>query len=298
MKKTLQGRTILVTRPAAQAGKLAGMIADLGGEALCFPLLEISPAEDVAPVRAAGERLEAYALAVFISPNAVEYGLPHLLAGRTGWPAGVQPAAVGPSTVAALAARGVEGAIAPSGRFDSEALLALPFLQPQRVAGKRALILRGNGGRELLAETLRERGAAVDCVICYRRSPPRDTTLLLDWLRSGRLDAIAVSSSEGLRHLLDLLDAAARRQLSGLPLLVPHARIAEQALALGLRHVVPTAPADAGIVESLRTFDWEMGTVQGKVQGAVQGTAQERVREVRESVPVEGVRSVPVAPPG
>ena len=207
MKKTLQGRTILVTRPAAQAGKLAGMIADLGGEALCFPLLEISPAEDVALVRAAGERLEAYALAVFISPNAVEYGLPHLLAGRTGWPAGVQPAAVGPSTVAALAARGVEGAIAPSGRFDSEALLALPFLQPQRVAGKRALILRGNGGRPLLGETLRARHATVEYVSCYRRwtmAYAEDELAAL----LGALDALTLTSTEAVAPFAAQLQGA------------------------------------------------------------------------------------------
>lgn len=256
MENGLRGRTILVTRPAAQADTLAGMIARLGGEALCFPLLEIAAVEDDAPVRAAGEYLEAYAVAVFISPNAVEYGLPSLLAKRADWPEGVQAAAVGPSTVAALAAHGVSDAIAPSGRFDSEALLALPFLQTRRVAGKRILILRGNGGRELLAETLRERGATVDCVTCYRRSGPQDATPLLDWLRAGRLDAIAISSSEGLRHLWELLNAPARQQLRALPLFVPHARIVEQALALGLRRVVPTAPADAGIVDSLRAFDW------------------------------------------
>ena len=253
---SLHGRTILVTRPAAQADALSGMITRLGGEALSFPLLEISPATDTAPIRAAGAHLEAYALAIFISPNAVEYGLPLLLDGRSGWPEGVQAAAVGPSTVAALAARGVEGALAPSERFDSEALLALPFFQATRVAGKRALILRGNGGRELLAETLRARGATVDCVTCYQRSGPQDATPLLDWLRAGRLDAIAISSSEGLRHLWALLDASARQRLRRLPLFVPHARIAEQARALGLHRVVTTAPADAGIVDSLRTFDW------------------------------------------
>lgn len=268
---SLQGRTILVTRPAAQADALVGMIVRLGGEALCFPLLEIFPVEDDSPVRAVGEHLEAYAAAVFISPNAVEYGLPPLLAGWGGqagrnrsaglpeqaiWPARVRAAAVGPSTVAALAARGIDDAIAPSGRFDSEALLALPFLQAQRVAGRRILILRGNGGRELLAETLRERGATVDCVTCYQRSGPRDATPLLAWLRAGRLDAIAISSSEGLRHLWNLLDAPARRRLRDLPLFVPHARIAEQARALGLYRIITTAPADAGIVNSLRVFDW------------------------------------------
>ncbi len=258
MKNPLQGKTILVTRPAAQAGHLAVMIAALGGEALCFPLLEISPIDDMRPVRAAGEALENYEIVIFISPNAVDHALPALLVGRGGWPASVQPAAIGPGTVAALAACGVVGAMAPSTRFDSEALLELPLFQASAIAGRRVLILRGNGGRELLAETLSGRGAQVDCLSCYRRSPPAESALLLSWLRADRLDALTVSSSEALRNLWHLLDAADRRRLRRLPIFVPHARIAEQAGQLGLACVVTTAPADDGIVAGLMAFDWPL----------------------------------------
>ena len=138
------------------------------------------------------------------------YALPAILA-RGPWPAGLLPAAVGQGTVKALAAHGVAGCVAPRERFDSEALLALPELAAARVAGKRVAIFRGDGGRELLAETLRARGAAVDCVTCYRRSGPADgvAPLLAAW-RAGKLDALTVSSSEGLRYLVDLLDAEGR----------------------------------------------------------------------------------------
>ena len=252
----LQGRTIVVTRPLAQAGELAEAIAQAGGKALVFPLLEISPADDPMPLAEAAANLGAYALAVFISPNAAEHALPILLHAGA-WPQGVVPAAVGQGTVRALVAHGVHGCIAPTERFDSEALLALPELAADRVAGRRVAIFRGDGGRELLADTLKERGATVDCIPCYRRSPPADgpAILLAAW-RAGRLDALTVSSSEGLRHLVDMLDAEGRAFLKQTPLFVPHARIAENASALGLRNIIPCAAADAGIMAALGAYNW------------------------------------------
>jgi uroporphyrinogen-III synthase len=195
-------------------------------------------------------------VAVFISPNAVDHALPAILA-RGPWPAGLLPAAVGQGTVKALAAQGVAGCVAPTERFDSEALLELPELAVDRVKGRRIAIFRGDGGRELLADTLRERGATVDCITCYRRSGPSGgvAPLLAAW-RAGRLDALTVSSSEGLRYLVDLLDAEGRAFLQQTPLFVPHARIAENACALGLSNIILTDAADAGILAGLRAYNW------------------------------------------
>lgn len=252
----LAGKTIVVTRPLAQAGPLAEAIAAAGGEALVFPLLEISAAGDPRPLADAVARLADYRLAIFISPNAVDYALPAILR-ATPWPAALTPAAVGQGTVKALAAHGIGGCVAPSDRFDSEALLALPELAAAHVAGRRVAIFRGDGGRELLADTLRERGAEVDCVTCYRRSGPAAgvAPLLAAW-RAGRLDALTVSSSEGLRYLIDLLDAEGRAFLLRTPLFVPHARIAENARALGLHNIILTEAADAGILAGLRAYNW------------------------------------------
>jgi uroporphyrinogen-III synthase len=255
MKQRLQGQRILVTRPAAQAAPLAALIAEAGGEPVLFPLLEISPASDPTPLQLATACLDGYALAVFISPNAVDFSLPSILARRP-WPPSVQAAAIGPGTVAQLATYGIERVIVPHGRFDSEALLALPALQADRVASRKVLILRGNGGRELLAETLVQRGAAVDCVTCYQRSAPVDAAPLLALLHTGQLQALTISSSEGLRNLWALLGADDRQRLSQLPVFVPHQRIAEVAAALGMRRLALTAPADAGIIEGLCTFNW------------------------------------------
>ena len=255
MALPLHDRRIVVTRPAVQAAGLAQMIADAGGDAVLFPLLEIGPADDPLPLQRAVERLGDYALAVFVSPNAIDYALPAMLAAGS-WPVSLQAAVIGPSSAAQLARHGVRNVVAPALRYDSEALLELPALQGPAISGKRVLLLRGNGGRELLAQTLGARGAQVDAVCCYQRRAPADATPIAELLAAGRLDALTLSSSEGLRNLLDLLDVRARERLRTLPVFVPHQRIAQLADASGLRRVVLTGPADAGIIVSLCAYAW------------------------------------------
>lgn len=264
MSRTLHGRCIAVTRPAAQSATLARLIAARGGQPLLFPLLEIGPASDTRPLQQAIASLSAYALVVFISPNAIDYAWP-LIAAAGGWPAGLRAAVIGPSSAEQLARHGVAEVVVPhaddSGdsrdvRYDTEALLELQPLQSAAVAGRRILLLRGNGGRELLAETLAARGARVDAVTCYQRSAPGDATPIASRLVARRLDALTLSSSEGLRNLLALLDAPAIERLRQLPVFVPHRRIAEQAGEYGLQRVVLTAPADAGIIDGLCAYDW------------------------------------------
>jgi len=256
MTRSLCGRRIVVTRPRAQAARLAGLIAAGGGCPLLFPLLDIAPGEDRAPLQSTIACLDEYALAIFVSPNAVDFSLPEILAVRQ-WPAGLTAAAIGPATVDCLIAHGVTKTLLPVGRFDSEALLDLPELQPACVAGRRIAIFRGNGGRELLAATLRARGAEVDAVACYRRSAPADVDAWRDLCASGRIDAWTISSSEGLRNLCALLDDAEREQLRNTPVFVPHARIAELAQQLGLRRVVLGGAADSGIAAALGAYDWQ-----------------------------------------
>jgi len=252
----LAGLSIVVTRPKDQAAALGRGIVAAGGSPLYFPLLEISALEDQGALQQAARVLSDYALAIFISPNAVNYSVPELRA-ASAWPPGLQAAAVGPGTVSALAACGIQDCIAPTEQYDSEALLALPPMQAAAVAGKQIVIFRGDGGRDLLADTLRQRGASVDCVTCYRRSPPAGGFAALDaaW-REGRVDALTLSSSEGLRYLLAGIDANSRLRLQETPVFVPHARIAEGARSSGLQQVVLTAPADTGILAGLCAYNW------------------------------------------
>lgn len=245
----LRGRHIVVTRPSAQTGPLAAAIEHAGGSVVRFPLLAIDDIEDDGPLRAVAERMDQYDLAVFVSPNAVDKALAVVTARRP-WPAGLRAATVGKGSERALARHGIVDVVAPVGRFDSEALLELPELRD--VAGKHIVIFRGNGGRELLGETLRKRGASVEHVACYRRSLPHvDPAPLLKLWAEGRLDAFVVTSSEGLRNLPVLLGEAGMRCLLPTPMFVPHARIAEEARKLGLQCVFLTGPGDAGLLDGL-----------------------------------------------
>jgi uroporphyrinogen-III synthase len=250
----LAGRTIVVTRPQAQAAPLAAAISAAGGKPLSSRCSKFR--RPMIPGRwRSGARLAEYAW--LPSSARMPSNMPCRFSWRT---APGRPAVAGgrrPGHAQALAAHGVGGCIAPTERFDSEALLALPELAAERVAGRRIAIFRGDGGRELLADTLRERGASVDCITCYRRSGPSHglVPLLAAW-RGGQLDALTVSSSEGLRYLVDLLDAEGFAFLQKTPLFVPHARIAENARALGLSNILLTDAADAGILAGLLAYNW------------------------------------------
>lgn len=248
----LAGRHIVVTRPAGQAIHLAEALVDLGAQPVLFPVLAIEDVADVTPILDAAIRLDQYDWAMFVSPNAVDKALAVILAQRP-WPASVRVATVGHSSEAALAQHGIRDVVAPQERFDSEALLALSEFAD--VKGKRVVIFRGDSGRDLFGDTLKERGATVDYVTCYRRTRPAlDPAPLLKLWSEGRLDAMTVTSSEGLRNLFEMVGKLGQGWLKRTPTFVPHARIAEQAKALGLHNVVHTGPADAGLLAGLTDY--------------------------------------------
>jgi uroporphyrinogen-III synthase len=253
--RPLAGRGVLVTRPREQAAGLAALITEAGGRALVCPTIEIEALADPAAALAIIDRLEDFDLAIFISPNAVRMGLA-LVSSRRGarpWPEQLRVAAPGRGTRQALERHGFSRVIAPAGRADSEALLALPELAA--VGGKRVIIFRGEGGRALLGAALAQRGARVEHAVCYRRARPgaaRDE-LLAAWQR-GEVHAVTVSSSEGLANLEQLLDEHARRALRATPLFAPHPRIAEAARSRGIREVRIAAPGDAGMLAGLVAY--------------------------------------------
>ena len=237
----LVGRGIVVTRPAAQSGGLAQLIARDGGEALLFPSIAIEPLATRSFQQLVSD-LDACHIAVFISRNAVEWGARKVLAARA-WPAQTRVAAVGAGTRDALLALGFAHVLAPQGQADTEALLSLDeFVQ---VRGKRVAIFRGEGGREELADRLRSRGAEVIYAECYRRAlPTTDMQPLLDAWAAGRVHAVCLSSSEGTDNFVRLLGNASA-VLKGVPVFVPHPRVAEHAHRLGLRAVLAAGASDS-----------------------------------------------------
>ena len=250
--RTLAGRGIVITRPAHQAASLAKLIETAGGQPVLFPAIEIRDVEDLGPFTRIVDSLDDYQIAIFISPNSVERAM-KLIAARRPLPPGLVVATVGGGSVRALERFGVTNIVAPKDRYDSEALLEQPAFRV--VSFKRVVIFRGVGGREHLGEVLRERGAKVDYAECYRRCLPNaDPGPLLKAWERGRIDAVTVTSSEGLRNLSELLGDAGREPLRGTPLFVPHPRIAEAARGFGVRRVVVTGPGDDGLVTGLGDY--------------------------------------------
>jgi uroporphyrinogen-III synthase len=250
---------VVITRPRQQAEPLARAVAALGRRPVLLPLLEISPLPDQSVLKAAMDGLARYALVAFVSPNAVEAALAHLAR----WPDGVEIAVVGEGSRAALARRGIDESVTPihcprdPAHSDSEHLLQA--LDLARLRGRRVLVVRGESGRELLPEALRGAGAEVETVAAYRRAVPSLTPELATTLRellAGRHDWI-VTSSEALRGLVGLAerldDPASVAKLQQQRLIVPHARIAETARALGFAGLTLCGSGDERLIAALQS---------------------------------------------
>lgn len=250
--RPLAGRSIVVTRPAHQAQSLARLIEDAGGRPILFPAIEIRDVEDLGAFTRLIDRLHEYDFAIFISPNSIERAM-KLISARRQLPPGLKIATIGGGGVRALEAHGVTGVIAPQDRYDSEGLLDLPAFAV--VSFKRVVIFRGAGGREHLSEALRERGALVEYAECYRRARPDldPAQLIKGWARN-EIDAVTVTSSEGLCNLFEMVSTAGREPLQRTPLFVPHPRIAEAARGLEVRTVIVTGPGDSGLLTGLTDY--------------------------------------------
>ncbi|MFV1998088.1 MAG: uroporphyrinogen-III synthase [Acidiferrobacterales bacterium] len=244
---------VLVTRPAHQARSLVLRIEAHGGHAILLPTIEIE-ATDSEAMRAVLRQLPKFEFAIFISVNAVEQGLARLDDLHLPLPSRLRLACVGPASATALKKAGYNVDIEPAEKFDSESLLAQQGLQA--VAGKRIVIFRGTGGRELLAQTLRERGAEVVYAECYRRRRPQTDTRAIerDWSR-GKVVVVVVTSGEGLQNLFDMLSDSGKQLLLQTPVITVSERTQLAAQALGVKNVRVTMDAsDLAIVEELKTW--------------------------------------------
>lgn len=244
----LSGVRVLVTRPEPAAGRLAEAFAVEGAIPVRIPAIVIAPVEDTASIERFRERLAGVAVVVFTSVNAVE--------GFFGFapdvpPDGLPPVAlaVGRATAEALRARRVDGVRMPAGRFDSEGLLACPELDAGRVHGRLVAIVKGEGGRGLLACGLRRRGAEVIEADVYRREAPEGLAAMLDGVREP-IDVVTATSAEALDNLLGAAPWTAP-WLSRRLLVTAGGRIAGIARARNLSRVAVAEGADsASIVEA------------------------------------------------
>jgi len=235
---------LLLTRPAEDCAALAQSLAVAGVASHCLPLLEIEPVQIQAVQRALLQGLSGFQAIIVVSKPAARLLLEQLAN------ASLQPPVqgwftVGEATAAVLQQAGLRVSCPPRGD-DSEALLMLPALrQAVAVPTARMLIVRGVGGRELLAERLAEQGASVEYLELYRRClPVYPAGTLMRRIEAERLNGLVVSSGQGLEHLQQLAGAD-WPQLARLPLFVPSPRVAGQARAAGAQQVVDCRGASA-----------------------------------------------------
>jgi uroporphyrinogen-III synthase len=247
----LSGRGIVITRPREHAVALAELIRAAGGDPVLFPTLEILPPDDAAAVAGVLARLSSFQLAVFVSPTAAARGC--AMVSTSAWPAGLRVAAVGAGTAKTLERLGCRDVISPPGEADSEALAALPELQDLHDCA--VVIFRGQGGREWLRTKLEERGARVEYAECYRRARPAADAggLLARWQRGG-IEAVSITSIEGLENFIVMLGPTGKGYLCATPVFVPHPRIAAAARELGVRQVLVTGPGDVQTVAEMSSF--------------------------------------------
>jgi uroporphyrinogen-III synthase len=243
--------TIVVTRPAHQADRLCQLIKAQGGEVIRFPTLEILPPEDLTTPLAIIKRLDDYEMAIFISANAVSRGLA-LVQERCQLPAQLKLIAIGKATVRELERWGRVAHLFPEDASNSEALLAMPPMQA--VAGRRIIIFRGQGGRDLLGNTLRQRGAQVAYAEVYRRAKPEVSPddLLQRW-KQQQIQVVIVTSNDTLLNLFDLVGEDGQKWLRDTPLIVLSPRTQRLAQQLGFCHppLLAREASDEAIVETL-----------------------------------------------
>lgn len=224
MKLNWNGLRILNTRPMGQQHQLSQKIRDEGGVPVECPALAIEPIDNNEWREL--EDLASFDWAIFISVNAVDCALKYL----PSWPLSIRIAAIGQTTADALIKQGLQVDIVPSSA-NSEALLNEPLLQAVR--GKKVLLIKGEDGRSLIADTLNERGALVKPLVVYRRVCPHDNAEKMVSLRQhDGVDAIIFTSEAAMHHLIHLVGIQGEAWLKSKPCYVKSHRLAEVAKKL------------------------------------------------------------------
>ena len=239
---------VLVTRPLHQHASLCSAIEDNGGEAKHFPLFAIEPVNEpilVQQIKTKVENLDNYQLIIFISTNAVKFGALWINDYWQRFPVGVGVLAMGPSTARKVSIELDCGVVTSDAGASSEDILLLDELAD--ISGSKVAIVRGIGGRELLAESLRQRGAGVDYIEVYRRMPTQKSgEELATVLRQENINIFVVTSGESLARLDRLIKDTVQLAytIRSIPIIVPSNRVAKDAAQLGYTKVKLALGAD------------------------------------------------------
>jgi len=249
LQAELKDYKVLITRPEPQAMSLAERVQKLGGIAIIFPCIAIVEPTEKQDLLQIIAKLSEFDLAIFISPTAVEKAMPLV---RHIWPNSLKVGCIGEGTAHSLAKHQIKVDFYPKQRFNSEELLALAELQAIR--GKKVVLFKGEGGKLVLEETLKLRGAEVHNAIVYARARPdvAVSPILVRWQRE-QFNVVVSTSQEAFMNLLTLLGEKGFALLQNTPLLVISEAMALAAKQAGLDQVILADNAtDEAIINALR----------------------------------------------
>lgn len=250
-KNYLAGLTVLVTRPRPQGEALCALIQEAGGQAVYFPTIEIQPPENPAQFAEHIKKLDEFDYLLFVSPQAVLHSLTLIKPHWPTLPPTLKIAAVGESTAKTLRGHGLSVDFFPKDEWSSEGLLKLEEFHT--VGGKKIGLVKGEGGREVLEETLASRGATVTPFIAYRRGlPVVDSAPYAKLFREHKINVIVAASFESLTNLKKLLGSDHWAELSLVPVIVNSARLKALAEESGFKTLLLARNASHNaIIETL-----------------------------------------------
>ncbi len=250
MAKSVITYNVLVTRPAHQAKTLSDLIEQQGWQAIRFPTLEVVGLKND-KIKQQLKRLDKYDWLIFISTNAVNFALA-ANNGKIDSFKRCSIAVIGNSTEKALLTNELTVDLIPKNHFNTEGLLATQAMQ-HNIKHKYCLIIRGQGGREALANSLRSRGAIVDYMEVYKRVIPiMDSCYIHDMLKQQTLDVITITSGNALKNLIIMIGTELKNQLLAIPLIVISNRIRQLAEKSGFKKILVTeSPSDAAIIKTV-----------------------------------------------
>ncbi|KTD64349.1 uroporphyrinogen-III synthase [Legionella spiritensis] len=254
----LRGLRILNTRPHHQGASLTQAITQAGGLAVTCPALAIepTPTEWLSSL----QDINRVQQAIFTSANAVHYFFTPLQQAQITWPSSITIIAVGQQTANALQNVSIEVDFIPP-ESDSEHLLALPSLHA--VHGQTILLVKGEGGRTLIGETLvKHRANAIEITVYRRTMPEPDHELITGLWRNDAVDIILFTSEQAMRNVFTFFGEQAKHWLCDKPCLVLSRRLAQTASLLGIKTVIISRPET--IIDALHQFN--QGFTHGKQQ--------------------------------
>ncbi len=246
----LQNISIVVTRPHPQSINLCAELEALGAKAISFPCMEIGAFSSFNSDEIY-QLLPQFDLIIFISTNAVQFGLEAFPDFAKQLRSKCKIAAVGAATAQTLQNHGFDHIVRPADKFDSESLLALPELQQLRQ--KSVLIIKGLSGRDMLHKTLRSYGANVHSIDVYQRTLPKIVDLSV---LNGKIDLLLLTSGESAKNFRILTSESTQNSFLECQTVVGHARIAEKVSSLGFRKlpIIAATPSDADMLTAI--LEW------------------------------------------